>query len=162
MAVGSVRRVPDSRFDALLTGWAAPTPPGEDSGDLGGSPDRPGAYPFCAFLTDARRLPPRLSRGHVLAVSVAGFALDVSYVGPNISGRDSTYLERRRGAFIEPLGGELEADAPERPLHLFVSPWQLEKDGLPAPRPGYRIEGTFMFTGNIAGGLPRKRRPAFG
>ena len=54
----------------------------------------------------------------------------------------------------------LEVDAPERSLHLFVSPWQLEADGFPAPRPGYRVEGTFLFTGRIAGGLPGPKRRA--
>jgi len=52
----------------------------------------------------------------------------------------------------------VEVDAPERPLHLFLSPWQLAQDGLPSPRPGYRVEGTFLFTGRIAGGLPGPRR----
>ena len=59
----------------------------------------------------------------------------------------------------------LETDAPGRPVILFVSRWQLEKDGLPEPRPGWRIEGTFLFSGRIAGGLPRpplKKRGAFG
>ena len=50
------------------------------------------------------------------------------------------------------------SDAPGRPLLLFVSPWQLSTDGLPAPRPGWRIEGHFLFTGVIAGGLPGPRR----
>jgi hypothetical protein len=54
----------------------------------------------------------------------------------------------------------LEVDAPERPLELFASRWQLEKDGLPPPRPGWRIEGTFMLSGRIAGGLPGPRRRA--
>ena len=54
----------------------------------------------------------------------------------------------------------LEVDAPERPLHLFVSPWQLREQGFDAPRPGWRIEGTFFFTGRIAGGLPGPRARA--
>ena len=61
-----------------------------------------------------------------------------------------------------PLTGHLieviEADAPGRPLRLFVSRWQLDQDQLPQPRPGWRIEGTFMLTGRITGGLPRSPR----
>ena len=48
----------------------------------------------------------------------------------------------------------IEAEAPARPMMLFTSPWQLECDGLPAPRAGWRVEGTFLLTGRIAGGLP--------
>jgi hypothetical protein len=137
-----------------------------------------------AWLTDARRLPQRLKPGHVLAVSIAGFALDIDYIGPNPGVRDPGILEQRRGASVQPLAGDhqpagcsqvslrikevrllrnrltgrtvelLVTDAPERPLLLFVSPWQLERDRLPAPRPGWRVEGTFMFTGRITGGLP--------
>jgi hypothetical protein len=51
----------------------------------------------------------------------------------------------------------VEADAPGRPLDLFLSRWQLEAHGLPAPRPGWRIEGAFLFNGRVAGGLPRGR-----
>lgn len=188
--VTSVRRVPDSPFDALLAGWAAPPVPGE-----GHVYDAPGAYPLVSWITDARRLPDELMTGRVLAIRHAGFALDVSYVGPNAGGADASVVERRRGAHIRPLGGEddpggcaevsarvrelrhvrnpvtgipvdvLEVDAPERPLRLFLSPWQLEKDGLPAPRPGWRVEGVFYFVGRIAGGLPgpaRRVRRSFG
>jgi hypothetical protein len=48
---------------------------------------------------------------------------------------------------------EVEVDAPGRALPFFLSPWQLERDRLPAPRAGMWIEGTFMLTGRIAGGL---------
>jgi hypothetical protein len=47
----------------------------------------------------------------------------------------------------------VEADAPGRPLDLFLSRWQLEAHALPAPRPGWRIEGVFLFNGRVAGGL---------
>lgn len=182
VAVESLRRVPDSPFDALLTGWAAPPGP-EDPAHAG-----PGAYLLTTWLSDARRLPRRLPPGHVLAVSTAGFALHVDYVGPNTGVREQEWLDLRRGAHVEPLGGTenpggcsevslrvkrvvhlrnrftkravdlLWTDAPGRPLPLFVSPWQLEVDGLPAPRPGWRIEGVFLFTGTIAGGLPGPKR----
>ncbi len=189
IAVDELADVADSPFDALLTGWVAPPIPGELDYAA------PGAYRLATWITDARRLPSRLPAGHVLAISIAGFALDTSYVGPNNGGSVPDLLERRRGFALDPLAGEgdpggcaelsgriksvhhvrnaltnlpvniLEVDAPERDLHLFVSPWQLEQDGLPAPRPGYRIEGSFLFTGRVAGGLvgPRRRvRKSFG
>lgn len=188
VAVDSLRTPPDSPFDALLTGWACPpAPPDPRAG--------PGEYLLATWLTDARKLPRRLDPGHVLAVSAAGFALAVDYVGPNEGVRDPAILERRRGAFVEPLGGPddpggcsevsarvqsikhvrnpltgrgvdlLVCDAPERPLLVFVSPWQLSQDGLPAPRPGWRVEGTFLFSGSVVGGVagPKRRaRGAFG
>ena len=40
----------------------------------------------------------------MLAVSVAGFALDIDYIGPNTGVRSPVILERRRGAFVTPLG----------------------------------------------------------
>ena len=186
VAVDSIRALPDSPFDALLVGWAAP-PIDRDASD-----GRPGAYRLCTYVTDARRLPPNLPRGHVLAVSLACFALDVGYVGPDEGARDPAVLERESGADIEPLGSPddpggcaevslriqeirrlanpitgvevdvIQVDAPERPLLLFASRGQLEKDGLPPPRPGWRIEGTFMFSGRIAGGLPGPRRTTRG
>ena len=127
--------------------------------------------------------------------AIAGFALDVSYVGPNEGGADREVLERPRGARFSPLGGEhdpggcmevslrvrslrhlenpitgarvdlLEADAPGRPIPLFVSKWQLASDGVEEPRPGWRIEGVFVFAGRIAGGLskpPQRVRQHFG
>jgi hypothetical protein len=190
VAVESVRAIPDSPFDALLTGWVAPRAPEEPRDD----PGRPGAYRLATNLWDARRLPRRLPTSHVLAVSVAGFALDVSYLGPNSGVFDPKVLERESGAWINPLGGNgapggcsqlsarimslrhlrnpitgvdvdlLQVDAPGRPLDLFLSRWQLDKDGLPLPRPGYRIEGTFLFNGRVAGGIrnPAARRRVFG
>jgi hypothetical protein len=182
VAIEEIRTLPDSPFDALLIGWAAPHAPSHASSAT--SRATSGAYRLCAYLSDARRLPKNLPRGHVLAVSLAGFALDVTYLGPNDGVFDARVLDEESGASIRPLGAEhepggcaevslrikeirhlenpithrevqvLEVDAPERPLQLFVSPWQLAKDGWQPARPGWRIEGTFMFSGRVAGGLP--------
>ncbi|MCP3917833.1 MAG: hypothetical protein GY711_19990 [bacterium] len=191
VAAERIDYVPDSPFDALLVGWACP--PAPDAPDLSQTDGAPGAYRLCTWLSDARRLPRRLRPGHVLAVSIAGFAIEVDAIVPNAQLSDPTHLERRRGAWIAPLGRDDEpggcaevsvrvkeirrvknrltgntvqvviADAPERPLVLFLSPWQLERDGLEQPRPGWRIEGTFFFTGRITGGLPRvQTRRSFG
>lgn len=190
IAVESLRRSPDSPSDVLLTGWVGPPAPGLELAH-----EEPGAYQIATWVTDGRRLPREIERGHVLAVSIAGFGLDVAYVGPNEGGKTPGVLERPRGASIEPLGGVespggcaelsvrvralrhlanpltkrpvdlLEVDAPERPLYLFVSPWQLRDAGLAAPRPGWRIEGSFLFNGRVAGGLPgphQRVRSAFG
>ena len=175
--------VPDSPFDVLLVGWADP-PIRALGEEVSGS----GAYLFSTYLTDARRLPQRLPEGHVLAVSVSGFAIDISYLGANDGVRDPRILDMEAGAWIQPLGGAgspggcnelslriqevrhirnpltgrdvdiLRVDAPSRPLHLFVSPWDLKQAGLPSPRPGDRIEGVFFFNGRIAGGLPTRKR----
>lgn len=183
VAVERLKIVPDSPFDALLSGWACPPPHGDMT-------DAPGAYRLATWLSDARRLPRSMPVGHVLAVSVAGFALDVTYVGPNDGVRDAAILEREGGAFVAPLGeGDdpggccdvslrvreirhlrnritgravdvLVCDAPERPLTLFTSPFQLVQDGFEAPRPSWRIEGTFLFTGHVSGGLRGPRRKA--
>jgi hypothetical protein len=186
VAVDEIRTPPDSPFDALILGWAAP-PIEPEEARL-----QPGAYRMSAFVTDARRLPRKLPFGHVLALSIAGFALDVSYVGPDrgpLGGSlEGSILDGDGGARIMPLGSPddpggcaevslrierilhlenpitgipievLEVEAPERPLQLFVSRWQLEKDALPQPRPGWRVEGTFLFSGRIAGGLPGPRK----
>jgi hypothetical protein len=71
--------LPDSPFDALLLGWAAP--PVEAAMHIAS----PGAYRLCTYIMDARRLPKSLAPGHVLAVCIAGFALDVSYLGPDVA-----------------------------------------------------------------------------
>lgn len=185
--VEQLERVPDSPFDAHLVGIANPPAPGAAA-------DAAESFRFSAFLTDRRRIPRHVRPGHVLAVSVAGFALDIHAVVPNDGVRDAEILERPSGAALRPLGdddapggcmevslrvqevrrvtnpvtgvevGLLETDAPGRPLQLFVSRWQLEQDGLPAPRPGWRIEGTFLFTGRVSGGLPSltRRTRSFG
>lgn len=167
----------DAPDDVLIAGWA--NPPIRDDPQL----PAPDSYPVRALLSDARRLPRGLERGHVLAVSLAGFALEVTYVGPDTGARDPLILGLPHAAAIEPLGGSedpggclevslrvrnlrslvnpltqgrvdlLEVETPGRPLPFFVSPWQLSVDGLPAPRPGWRIEGTFYLCGRIAGGL---------
>jgi len=177
VAIDQIRPLPDSPFDALVIGWAAPSLDPDEARSL------PGAYRLSACVTDARRLPRSLPFGHVLALSIAGFALDVSSIHPD-EGAGAEIRESRARSRIAPLGAPedpggcaevslriqrilhlvnpitgvpveiLQADAPERPLHLFVSRWQVERDRLPAPQPGWRIEGTFLFTGRIAGGLP--------
>lgn len=178
VAVDEIRPLPDSPFDALVIGWAAPSLHPEEARL------QPGAYRLSAFVTDARRLPPKLPFGHVLALSIAGFALDVSSIGPDEGAGDDGIRQSRSRSKIAPLGAPedpggcadvslriqrilhlvnpitgipveiLEVDAPERPLQLFFSRWQLERDKLEPPRQGWRIEGTFLFTGRIAGGLP--------
>lgn len=192
VGVQSVLRCPDSPFDVFLTGIANPPLP---TGDDEGSDPLGEDYPLATYISDARRLPDSLPRGHVLAVSISGFALDVTYLGPNEGVKDPYVLEEPCGALLVPLGSAgdpggcmelslrirqvrhlenpltgalvdvLEADAPGRPLELFVSRWQLEAEGYEAPRPGWRIEGAFLFTGRVSGGLPpvarkgrRKRR----
>ena len=186
-AVTSIVRQPDSPFDALLVGWAAP--PIETKERPASRASQAGAYRLSTWVSDARRLGSRISPGHVLAISVAGFAVHVDRVIRNEDVRDPAILDLPAGADIRPLGAPDEpggccdvslriqavrhikneftgetveiaiCDAPDRPMLLFLSPWQLKGDGHPAPQPGMRIEGTFMFTGRIAGGLP-KRRPS--
>ena len=177
LAVESVRPLPDSPSDALVTGWADPPL----DGDARSSSD---SYLLSAILTDARRLPRDLERGHVIAVSLAGFALDVEQLG----GAPQREPEKTRcfsdGGWLAPLGGSddpggcvelslciantrrlinpltgaevevLEAEVPDRALVLFASPWQLTGDRLPPPRPGSWIRGVFLLTGRVAGGLP--------
>lgn len=161
-------------------GAGAPDP--TEAHDLHGDP---GLFRIAAWITDGRRLGQDPYPGHVLALALAGFGLAVDAVVPNREVRDPAILEQPGGAWIAPLGGPedpggccdvslrvralrhlantwtkervtvLECDMPERPLQLFVSPWQLARDGLTLPRPGERIEGTFLFTGRVEGGLPR-------
>lgn len=184
VAVDQIRPLPDSPFDALVIGWAAPSLDPDKARSL------PGAYRLSAFVTDARRLPRTLPFGHVLALSVAGFALDVTSIHEDVGSEDAEIRESRTRPKIAPLGAPddpggcaevslriqrivhlmnpitgvpveiLEVEAPERPLQLFFSRWQIERDRLPAPRPGWRIEGTFLFSGRIAGGLPGPRAAA--
>jgi hypothetical protein len=178
VAVENVTPVPDSPFDVLLHGRANPPLPADPWCELSGD-----EYPLATYLWDARKLPRSLPRGRVLAVSLAGFALDIGFVGPN-EGVQSRYLrEDPGGSMLLPLAGAespggcmelsllvraihhlenpftrerielVEADAPGRPLDLFLSRWQLAAHALPAPRPGWRIEGVFLFHGRVAGGL---------
>jgi hypothetical protein len=181
VGVERLERVPDSPCDVLLRGRANPPAPDDPWRE-------PEEYPLATYLWDARQLPRHLPAGHVLALSLAGFALDVSFVGP--SGSRGT-LEFEEGlAALRPLEGadepggcmelalpvraihhlsnplthepieQVEVEAPGRPLDLFLSRWQLEAHKLPAPRPGWILEGVFLFTGRIAGGLPPRRRGA--
>jgi hypothetical protein len=180
VALESVKPVPDSPFDVLVHGRANPPLPGDPWRETSGD-----EYPLVTYLCDARRLPRALPRGHVLAVSLAGFALDIGYVGPDEGVRNRYLREDPRGSELLPLEGAeqpggcmelslvvraihhlenpftkerielVEADAPGRPLDLFLSRWQLASHALQAPRPGWRIEGAFLFNGRLAGGLPR-------
>ncbi|MEX1024289.1 MAG: hypothetical protein WD226_04350 [Planctomycetota bacterium] len=196
--VARVERLLDSPFDALLVGSANPPLPDEEAADR-----RPESeYALATYLTDARRLPGHVSQGHVLAVSVAGFALDVESSAPDERAPDERAPDERapdaraqhdpEAAFIAPLtdpsapsgtvalslvvervrrvtnpwSGEeflaLEVAAPERALDLFVSRWQLAADGLDEPQVGWRIAGTFLFTGRVSGGLPPLANKRFG
>lgn len=187
MAVTTIVRPTESPFDALLGGWVSPPTPEELEEDL-----PPGKYRLSAWISDARRLDNRIRAGHVLALTVAGYALNVDRIVPNAEAHPAHVLDRPSGALIRPLGGLEDpggccdvslrirairhvrnevtresvdiaiCDAPDRPVMLFLSPWQLEREGLPAPRPGWRVEGTFLFTGRLAGGLTRKRSGSFG
>jgi hypothetical protein len=180
VACARIEPGPDSPFDALLLGEANPPLPHEvHAGD--------DPYPFACYLTDARRVPRKLEPGHVLAVTAAGFALDVEDV------REwSTPLDGRQGLFIKiaddpdapggclelalpvaalrhlenPLTGEpvelVELVAPGKPLQVFLSRWQLAEERLPLPRPGWRVSGTFLFAGRIFGGLPQRAAGASG
>jgi len=184
VGVRSVTPLPDSPYDVLLRGIANPPLPG---GGLEEEAERED-YVLSTYLSDARRLPAHVPRDHVLAVSIAGFALDVSYVGPDEGVRDVYVVEEPQGSRLvpvaasddlagamavslvvravhhtcNPITGEvfhrLEVDAPGRPLDLFLSRWALEGEDLDVPRPGARIEGTFVFTGRVAGGLPPATR----
>lgn len=184
VAIQSLKSLPDSPFDALLIGVANPPLPTDEPLDLLERED----YVLATYLTDARRLPDQLPRGHVLAISVAGFALDVEHIGPERGPTFERIADDPTGSSIVPLGGSeapsgtvelslvvsavrsvqnpwsghefwiLEVGAPGRPLELFCSRWQLSADGIPDPRVGWHIEGVFLFTGRISGGLPRPRR----
>ncbi len=187
--VEALEPIPDSPFDVLLLGTANPSPPPRGAS---GPEDVGLEYPIAVSLGDARRLPRSVRPGHVLAVSVAGFAIDVDAVGPD-EGAGVEVLEEPCGAPCFPVGGPerpggamevsmrvlavrrltnplsgepvdvLEVDAPGRPLELFVSRWQLALEGLELPRPGWRVEGVFLFTGRVTGGLPAARgRRGFG
>jgi len=178
VALERLQPVPDSPCDVLLHGRANPPLPEDPWREATGD-----EYPLATYLCDARRLPRELPRGHVLAVSIAGFALDVSYVGPDDGVRNAYLRDEPGGAALLPLNGSdqpggcmelslivrnvrhlenpltherieaIEADAPGRPLDLFLSRWQLAGSRLPAPRPGWRVEGAFLFKGRASGGL---------
>lgn len=102
VGISRLERLADSPGDAILSGSTnPPAPTGPDSWDT--------SHDLTCYLTDAGRLPRNLNQGHVLAVMVAGFALQVEYVGPNetspgryASGAD--LLDNPHGAAIEALG----------------------------------------------------------
>lgn len=192
VSVDDVRGLPDSPYDALLIGRANPRVEGRSRA----APVVDEGFDLSCVLSDARRLPSTLEEGHVLAVALAGFALDVERVAARAGEPFVPETPRLAdGGWIAPLGGaddpggcvelglrvtrvsefanplsgarvsRLEVDAPGRPLTLFVSPWQLEQDGLDAPRRGSWIAGTFVLSGRIAGGLggpANAARRAFG
>jgi len=169
IAVEEVRALPDSPFDALMWGWVAP--PVEESERRWS----PGAYRLALNLMDARKLPKAMPKGHVLAVAAAGFALDLTRVAPGANDREArieplghpedpggcaelSLLVRNIRHLRNPITGieveALELDAPERPQVVFTSRWQRERDGLPPPQVGGRVDGTFLFLGTVTGGLP--------
>jgi hypothetical protein len=177
LAIDAVRALPDSPADALVTGWGDPPVEGAPSSSMS-------SFPLSAVLTDARRLPRNLVRGHVIAVALAGFALDVEHLGASPRSEQVQTRRLAGGGWIAPLGGIeqpggcvelclrianvhaltnpltqaevqlLEVELPARTLMLLTSPWQLAGERLPAPRAGAWIGGTFLLTGRIAGGLP--------
>lgn len=189
--VARLLAVEDAPLDRLLFGLANPPPP--PAGVL--APEDVGEdYPITLRLDDARRVAHALPEGHVLAISLSGFALDVDYVGPNQGVKSPAILDEPCGARLAPVGGAerpggamevsvrvrsvrrlrnpltdvevdvVEVDAPGRPLELFVSRWQLAEEGFEPPRPGWRIEGVFLFSGRVSGGLSiaPERRGVFG
>jgi hypothetical protein len=186
VALWNLERLADSPGDAILIGRTDPPAPSSPF-------DHDEGHDLTCYLTDAARLPRHLPRGHVLAIMLAGFALQVDFLGPNEDGPNryetgEDLLESPHGAAIAPLGDpdapaacmqlsmrirtvshlkndltgapvdRIELDAPGTPLEVFISPWQLAEDDLPPPRPGMRIEGTFLMLGRIVGALPQKRR----
>ncbi len=176
VSVDDLRALPDSPFDVLLQAWVAPpSEPAERK-------LRKGAYRLCINLVDARKLPAVIDYGHVLAVQAAGFALDVSALearasaiheswirplsGENDPGGCADLSLRVRGLtrFANPITGleirALELDAPEFPLTVFVSPWELERNGLGEVRAGGTISGSFLFLGSIAAGIGQPARSA--
>jgi hypothetical protein len=172
IAVEEVRALPDSPFDALMWGWVAP--PLEESERRWS----PGAYRLALNLMDARKLPRSLAKGHVLAVAAAASrstcARRAERAGPGAAHRAARPSRGPGGCAELPLrvrkvlhlsnpitGIEVEAlelDAPERPQVVFTSRWQRERDGLPPPQVGGRVDGTFLFLGTVTGGLPGQAR----
>lgn len=256
VAVRELRGVEDSAGDLILVGKANPRALDFAPDDLDEEHD------LTCYLTDAGRLPRSVAPGTVMAIVLAGFGLQVEYVGPNeispgrygfrpegslaapppdltppladlptnaigevddavlralegggegLSATPSSsphvesllrelapglpksgaarhdVLDNPRGAALEFLGGpdspaaslqisarirtvshlsnrltgkpvnRIELDVPGMPIEVFVSPWQLEADGLPMPRPGWRIEGVFLMLGRNVGAVPRGR-----
>ncbi len=181
IAVESLRTPPDSPCDAVLVGWplAAPGARSDPEHGHGHAGLGLGTTRIGMLLRDARRLPRRIPSGHVLAVSVAGFALHVEALQRDadrslairaLTGPDDPAGCVEIAAPIErvvdlrnPLTGactqrvDIALDH-KRLLGLHLSPWQLFEEGLRTPRAGDRIEGTFLLSGRVRGGLPSVRR----
>jgi len=183
LAVHGRKRIADARFDALVSGRVLV------DGARPGAPDEradasTGGYHASACLVDARKLPARLARDHVLALELCALALDVSYIGDDKGCEHVEAPGMERGAWLAPLAGPddpsgamelsariarilreknpysgepyevLELDCPVRPIRALCSRWQREAEGLEPPRVGARIEGVFLFAGRVRGGLP--------
>lgn len=275
VGVRQLLRVADSPGDAILVGRANPRAPEFDA-EL----DEDEEHDLTCYLTDAQRLPGRVPADTVMAIVLAGFSLQVEYIGPNEAsparygfapeddfadlhaealnhplraplqspkppptaapkptsstaphtppinpalaqpinpapptpldaavegllrglssapppGGSYDVLANPRGAALEILGApaspsasmqisarirtvshltnhltgkpvnRIELDVPGLPVEVFVSPWQLEADGLPMPKPGWRIEGVFLMLGRNVGAVPKTKRSgvAFG
>lgn len=174
VSVDDLRPLPDSPFDVLLQAWVAPpVDPAERR-------LRKGAYRLGVNLVDARKLPNAIDYGHVLAVQAAGFALDIASIHPRADATHEPWVRPLSGEndpggcadlslgirgisrFTNPITGleiqALELDAPEFPLTVFLSPWELERNGLEAPRAGGTITGSFLFLGTIAAGIGQPAR----
>ncbi len=181
-----LERMPDSPGDAILTGYTAPLAPVDGPVDLEDRIGHPLTCYLTDAGRLPRRLPRGhvlavMTAGFALQVDYVG-----PNDGGDLGGKN--LLERPHGAWIETLGGSespaacmelsmrvravthlrndmtgeavdrIELDAPGTPLEVFLSPWQLEQDGMPAPRPGSRLEGVFLLLGRVVGGLPRRQR----
>lgn len=102
VAVDELRELPDSPYDGLLLGRANP----RVEGRARAAPVLDEGFHLACVLSDARRLPATLEEGHVLAVALAGFALDVERVSDE-AGEPWVESTPRlsSGGWIAPLGG---------------------------------------------------------
>ena len=115
VAVRELQRVEDSPGDVVLVGRANPRAAAFAPDDLDEEHD------LACYLTDGRRLPPSVAAGQVLAVVLAGFGLQIEYVGPNDAspGRMGFPTDGHPAAppadLVDPTNGAL-ADVPTTPL----------------------------------------------
>ncbi|MEY2746685.1 MAG: hypothetical protein RL112_1727 [Planctomycetota bacterium] len=181
LAVQGRKGIADARFDALVSGRVLSDQARPRDVHDG---EEQGGYHASACLVDARKLPRRLSQGHVLALELCALALDVAYIGDDAGCERTEALRMERGAWLEPLAGPddpsgamevsariarilreknplsgepyevLELDCPVRPIRALCSRWQREAEGLEPPQVGARLEGVFLFAGRVRGGLP--------
>ncbi|HVS17028.1 MAG TPA: hypothetical protein VMT18_00405 [Planctomycetota bacterium] len=102
VSVDQVRALPDSPYDGLLIGRANP----RVEGRARAAPVVDEGFDLACVLSDARRLPATLEEGHVLAVALAGFALDVERVA-DAPGEPFVAATPKLadGGWIAPLGG---------------------------------------------------------